>query len=139
MPTSDETDDLRQIGLTSEGKAHLDAVMDSGWFESRQDAYRTAIAMALAGEVIASVEQVKGAVTAYNFDGGIDRDGRLRTLIGLFLPDLARTPARGAERLAHAGLAVLAERLQGNAECFLSEALGYEPPEEPLPAAPPES
>lgn len=137
MPTDQDADDLRQIGLTTEAKGHLEAVMESGWFEDRQDAYRSGIAVALANDIIATPDQVRGAVTAYNFTGGIDRDGRLRVLIGLFRTELARTPARAAERLAHAGLAVLAERLQGE-DRLLSEALGYRQPADAVVAESPE-
>jgi hypothetical protein len=138
MANQPEQEDLRQIGLTPEGKEHLEAVMASGWFEDRQDAYRTAIALALAEEVIASPEQVKRAITAYNFLGGIDRDGHMRMLITTFRPEGARWPARTAERLAHAGLTILAERLAGE-DCLISQALGYENESHTEPAAEPES
>jgi hypothetical protein len=129
MPSEVEVDDLRQIGLTVDGKIHLESVVESGWFEDRQDAYKVAIAVALSDGIIATPEQVRGAVTAYNFLGGLDRDGRLKSLIELYRPEDARWPARTAERLAHAGLAVLAERLRGEDQ-LLSEVFGYVPPEE---------
>jgi hypothetical protein len=120
-----EKDDLKQIGLTAEAKQQLDLIMEKNWFEERQDAVRVAIALALAADVIATEDQVRGSVNAYNFVGGIDRDGKVRRLIELYRPDEAKFPARAAERLAHAGLPILASRLI-DGDRLLSEALGYQ-------------
>jgi len=122
MAENQETD-LKQIGLTAEGQNDLDAVMRTGWFDTKQDAYRLAIAVALANDVIATPEQIRDAETRFNFVGGVDSDGRLRSLIGAFRPQDAHIPARVSERLAHAGLAVLARKLAGD-DVLLSEALG---------------
>lgn len=125
MPDRAETADLAQIGLTPEGEQNLDAVMHTNWFATAQDAYRLAISVALANNVIATNEQVRGSATKYNFAGGVDKDGRVRALIGIFRPQDATLPARTAERLAHAGLAILAEKLARD-EALLSEAIGYQ-------------
>lgn len=116
--------DLAQIGLTPEGQRHLEAVLRTGWFATGQEAYLVAIAVALANDVIAPLEQVRGAETRYNFVGGLDKDGRVRSLISALRPGDAQVPARTAERLAHAGLAILARKL-ADEDVLLSEALGY--------------
>jgi len=118
------TNDLAQIGLTLEGQKHLDEVMKTGWFSTQQDAYLLAISMALASNTIATPEQVRGAETRYNFVGGLDKEGRVRALIAVLRPDDIELPARTAERLAHAGLAILAQKITGE-DALLSEALGY--------------
>ena len=123
MPERAEND-LAQIGLTTEGQRDLEAVLKTGWFATGQDAYLLAIGVALANGLIATPEQVRGAETRYNFFGGIDKDGKVRALIAALRPGDAAVPARTAERLAHAGLAVLARKLSEE-DAMLSEALGY--------------
>ena len=107
----DEAPDKVQIGVTPTAEKHLDALEESGWFLDRQDAYRLAIAVALARKLLPAASEMQGLRTSYNFAGGIDRDGKLRQLISLFAPGEASRPAAFAERLAHAGLAFLAARL----------------------------
>lgn len=124
MTQRTEPSDLAQIGLSPEGERDLAAVMGTGWFAAAQDAYRMAIAAALAADVIASQDQVKGTETKYNFIGGIDDDGKIRALISTFRPDDAKMPARTAERLAHAGLRILAEKLTKE-DALLSVSIGY--------------
>lgn len=123
MTGSTEGRDKAQIGLTPTGTLHLDRTMETGWFADRQDAYRVAIAVALSRDLAYKSVDMAGVVTAYNFSGGIDRDGLVRTLISILIPDEADTPAICAERLAHAGLAFLAEHLVDN-EMMLHEVVG---------------
>jgi len=115
-------DDKKQIGLTKKGQEDLAKVMESGWFAEEQDAYRLAIAVALAADVAASQAELSGVGTKYNFGGGVDIDGKVRALIGIFAPDQVNVPGRYAERLAHAGLAILASKL-GDDDALLADAL----------------
>jgi hypothetical protein len=132
MSGNTETGDKAQIGLTPLGAQHLDAVMKTDWFATAQDAYRLAIAVAIAHEVVATPEQIAGSDTKYNFMGGVDRDGKVRALISALAPAEAATPARYAERLAHAGLAILASKL-ADEDALLSDALGFQrPADQPL-------
>jgi hypothetical protein len=106
-----ESQDKAQIGLTPTAEHHLDELMKTNWFADRQDAYRVAIGAALARRLEPSTSDMVGLRTAYNFIGGIDRDGKLRQLIAALNPQEAARPAVFSERLAHAGLAFLFDRL----------------------------
>jgi hypothetical protein len=106
-----ETQDKVQIGVTPTAERHLDELMKTDWFQDRQDAYRIAIAVALARRLEPSVAEMVGIRTAYNFSGGVDKDGKLRHVITALNPKEARTPAIFAERLAQAGLSFLHDRL----------------------------
>ena len=117
-----EAQDKAQIGLTPVADQQLDELLKTGWFSDRQDAYRVAIAVALARRLEPSTADMVGIRTAYNFTGGVDRDGKLRQLIAALNPAEAGRPAIFAERLAHAGLAFLFNRLV-TASGTLAEAL----------------
>lgn len=120
-----EPGDKAQIGITPTAERHLDEIMKTGWFADRQDAYRVAIGVALARRLEPSASDMVGLRTAYNFAGGIDRDGKLRQLIAILRPAEATRPAAFAERLAHAGLAFLFDRLV-TASGTLTDALDPE-------------
>jgi hypothetical protein len=120
-----EPQDKAQIGITPTAEGHLDELMKTGWFADRQDAYRVAIGVALARRLEPSASDMIGLRTAYNFTGGIDRDGKLRQLIAVLGPSEAARPAIFAERLAHAGLAFLVDRLV-TASGTLADALNPE-------------
>jgi hypothetical protein len=122
MTSRTTTKDKVQIGLTPAATHHIARVMESGWFEDRQAAYRTAIAVALAHGLAAQDDEMANVTTAYNFVGGIDKDGRLRALIGALAPAEAARPAAYSERLAQAGLAYLSDRLSDDS-ASLSEIL----------------
>jgi hypothetical protein len=122
VPSGGEAQDKAQIGLTSTAETQLDALMETGWFADRQDAYRVAIGVALSRRLEPSAAEMVGIRTSYNFTGGIDRDGKLRQLIALLIPREAARPAAFSERLAHAGLSFLHERLV-TASGTLSDAL----------------
>lgn len=122
---SAEPQDKAQIGITPAAECQLDQLMLTGWFADRQDAYRVAIAVALARRLEPSAADLVGLRTAYNFTGGIDRDGKLRQLIAVLRPSEAARPAIFSERLAHAGLAFLVDRLV-TASGTLTDALNPE-------------
>ena len=125
MPANTEANDKVQIGLTPLGAEHLEAVMNTGWFAQAQDAYRLAIAVAMAHGVAATPEQIAGSDVKYSFMGGVDRDGKMRALISALAPAEAAMPARYAERLAHAGLAILATKLADD-DALLCDALRFQ-------------
>jgi len=102
-----EVSDKAQIGLTPTADHHLNELINTGWFLDRQDVYRLAIAVALSRKLEPGPSEMAGLRTAYNFTGGIDRDGKLRQLISILAPSEATRPAVFSERLAHAGLAFL--------------------------------
>lgn len=116
--SGDEEQDKVQIGLTLAASERLDQLIATGWFAERQDAYRVAIAVALSRSLVAGPAEMAGARTSYNFTGGIDRDGSVRRMIAIVAPAESRRPAAFAERLAHAGLEFLAERISGGDTLF---------------------
>lgn len=111
------------LGLTSEGAANLERVMESKWFGTEIAAYRAAIAVALASGTAKSSDEMKEMTTKFN-QGSLDPDGSVRDLILLFADgDDRERPMAFAERLAEAGLADMAARLS-NDPIGLAEALG---------------
>ncbi|WP_123296453.1 hypothetical protein [Comamonas sp. BIGb0124] len=122
MQAAAETQDKAQIGLTPVADQQLDELLKTGWFADRQDCYRLAIAVALARHLEPSAAEMVGIRTTYNFTGGVDRDGKLRQLIAALNPAEVASPATFSERLAHAGLAFLFNRLV-TANGTLSDAL----------------
>lgn len=120
-----DSGDKAQIGITPKAEGYLDELMKTGWFADRQDVYRVAIGVALARRLEPSASDMIGLRTAYNFTGGIDRDGKLRQLIAVLRPSEATRPAIFSERLAHAGLAFLFDRLV-TASGTLADALNPE-------------
>jgi hypothetical protein len=98
------------VGLTQVGLGHLSEVLETGWFEEEMDAYRVAIAVALARGLCADAGGMVGVKTKFNV-GSLDNDGKLRTLITTLAPSSGDRPYEHAERLAEAGVAYLAEKL----------------------------
>jgi hypothetical protein len=111
LSASANVQDKAQIGLTPSGERFLDELMGMNWFLDRQDAYRVAIAVALARRLDPDPSEMVGIRTSYNFSGGVDRDGKLRQIIAALNPREAMRPAVFAERLAHAGLKFLNEKI----------------------------
>jgi hypothetical protein len=123
MPDSSEQADKVQIGLTPAASEKLDAIMERGWFSEKQDVYRLAVGVALAKNIVATQQDIVGAITRYSFAGGLDRESQVRTLISEMAPQAERNrPAAYAERLAHAGITYLYDRLV-TAEATLAETL----------------
>src|SRR5579875_898136 len=100
--------DKTQIGLTEQANEQIEVVVREGGFSDKQDAYRLAIAVALAqglepGDAI-------GASTTYGV-GSLDPDGNFRTAVRALRDDHGGRPAAMMERLAHAGVAKVYEHL----------------------------
>ncbi|HZR00552.1 MAG TPA: hypothetical protein VFC93_17265 [Chloroflexota bacterium] len=93
--------DAVNIGLSEEGHAAIQMLKDAGVFNEMQDAYRFAIALAIArGKV--SPETTKFRSNWHV--NGIDKDESIRTVIMEMFPAAADRPYAYAERLADAGV-----------------------------------
>lgn len=100
------------VGLTPLGEQRLERVMNSRYMSEELTAYRIAIAVALARGEITPREEMKKVKTKFNV-GSLDRDGRLREMIEITMPqDASGKVFEVAERLADAGIAILDECVQ---------------------------
>lgn len=79
-----ETTARTTVGLTPEGRDALDRVMTSGWFTHNGDAFKFAVAFALA-DGIAPTSEATGFSTIWN-RGTLDPDERLAKLVNLLAP-----------------------------------------------------
>lgn len=104
-PTSDKT----QPGLTPEAREQLDDIYEQGGFDDRQDAYRLAVAIALA-ERLEPMDASASRTTYVNI-GGLDTDGSLRNAVLALRDDHEDRPVAFIERLAEAGIARIHEHL----------------------------
>lgn len=113
MAQSDEKDKV-QIGLTPAGVAAMQQMMNTGFFAAEGDAYKLAVAYALANDM--NVEQAPdgGYQTKFNAAGGIDRDGTLRDVVATLRPEHASQPYTTAEKLAELGIVALVQRLSSH-------------------------
>lgn len=100
-----EVADLAQIGMSLEGQARLDRFKGSGYFAELRDAYKFAVAFALAKGVTPPEIQLKRQ-TMFAI-ATIDPDGTLATAIRELLPCDEVPPYRWAERLAESGSLLL--------------------------------
>ena len=94
---AETVEDKRQIGLTLAGSEALGKLMEEGLFDSESDAYKLAIAYALAKGVHPDAAPSGGYQTKFNAAGGIDIDGQVRDLISVLLPDCSERPYAAAE------------------------------------------
>ena len=103
--------DKKQIGLTNSGDGALAKLSELELFATPMDAYRFAIAYAIAAELPLSSAPDGGYNTKYNASGGVDFDGSIRDiLLELRIGDSNR-PYATAERLAEIGLRDLSQRV----------------------------
>lgn len=116
-----EERDRVTVGVTPDGAANLDALMQSGWFTDEVDAYRTAIATAIGCSLDVSDVTLSGVQTKYNV-GTLDRDGRLISLVRGLASDAPSRTYEYCERLADAGLRYLRARIVDQG-AMLSEVL----------------
>jgi hypothetical protein len=105
-----EERDRVTVGVTSDGAANLELLMQSGWFTEEVDAYRTAIATAISYSLDVSDVTLSGIQTKYNV-GTLDRDGRLLSLVRGLVPGAPARIYEYCERLADAGLRYLRARI----------------------------
>ena len=94
--------DKTQLGLTDAARDKADDNQRVGGFKDRQDAYRLAVAIALAERL----DPAPADVTRGNYAGvgGVDPDGALRAATRELRDDHEGRPAALIERLAEAGI-----------------------------------
>jgi len=105
-----EKEDKRTLGVTQEGAALLESIMDTDWFNEEMDAYRTAISLAFAHGLVVEPREMAGATTKWNI-GTLDPDGKLRSMVVALSSEEVDRPYAHAERRAAAGLRYLKSRL----------------------------
>lgn len=107
-----ERADRRTLSASNEANTALDLLTAYGWFSDGIEAYRVAIAVALArGLTEEDAPERVNAQTKYNV-GSVDPEGRLRSLITLMRPQDASRPYASAEWLAEAGLYLIVRELE---------------------------
>ena len=104
----DERDRIN-VGLSRRGDEDLAVLMEKNWFDQELDAYRVAIAVALARSLPIESGPLPGLQNKFNI-GSLDRDGRLRALIS-HLGGAPTRPYETAEKLADAGMRYLREQI----------------------------
>ena len=97
--------DKTQIGLSAEGNSHIKHLQQEfQLFDDEQDAYRFAIAYAIAKNLNESdLPEVNDRKNKFG-TGSIDKDGKIRDLIRIYMPDHSLRPYAMAEILAEIGL-----------------------------------
>jgi hypothetical protein len=106
VPDIDTTDRV-QLGLTDAARRDLEYLETEWALRDRQDGYRLAIAVALARDLPPTGESASR--TNYVSVGGVDPRGMLRDAILELRLDHAGRPYALAERLAEAGLRLMAQ------------------------------
>jgi hypothetical protein len=101
--------DKLQPGLTAVAREQLDAIYEVGGFDDRQDAYRLALAVALA-EGLEPADAAASRNTYVNI-GGLDPDGSLRSAVQAIRDDHDGRPVAFIERLAETGVARIHKHL----------------------------
>jgi hypothetical protein len=114
VTTPKSAEDKQQIGLTSEGDSALLKVIEDGRFASQTDAYRFAIAYAIAVGLDPARAPIGGYSTKFNAQGTLEIGNSIRDLIDILeIGDVSR-PFATAEKLAELGVREIARRLEGN-------------------------
>lgn len=117
----DARQDRKTLSASNAANEALDTLTASGWFAEGIEAYRVAIAYALANDLQPEdVPERVNATTKYNV-GSVDPEGRVRNLICILRPEDAERPYATAEWLAEAGLARIVRELDDGS--LLSEIL----------------
>jgi len=106
-------DDKQQIGLTEEADEAIKALAESH-FASQTDAYRFAIAYAIASGLDPADAPQGGYVTKYNALGTLESGSSLRDLLEILDVGDRDRPFATAEKLAELGVREIARRLEGN-------------------------
>ena len=100
----------RTVGLSKAGRGRIQRLKENGHFAEQVDAYRFAVALALAAGAEPS-EPVGERVTMFNV-GTLDPDGRVATAVSTLAETDGEDPYRVAERLAEWGAAELERRVE---------------------------
>jgi hypothetical protein len=112
MPNRDAGDDQRTLGLSEDAHGKLTRLRKDGLFAEMRDAYRLAIALALAEGLIAP--RSKPRPHTYINAGSLDPDGLIRDVMVEHFQGKEGQPYEVAERLGEAGVLELWERVQRN-------------------------
>jgi len=107
------TTDKKTLGVTPEGAALLQSVMDTGWFNDEMDVYKLAISLAYANGLIESDTKMVGLTTKWNV-GTLDPDGLLRSMVKAFEKEKIDRPYACAEKRASAGLRFIKREIVDN-------------------------
>src|SRR3954471_19137758 len=94
--------DKTQLGLTDEARAKADEIVETAGFKDWQDAYRLAVAVALAENLDPAPEDLS-RMTYVNI-GGLDPNNELRAATLHLRSDHGGRPGALIERLAEAGI-----------------------------------
>jgi hypothetical protein len=106
MTTDSEARTRTTVGLTSEGSLALKKIMSSNWFLDEKDAFKFAVAFAIARDLDETQEPAGSFTTIWN-RGTLDPDDQLGSLVALL-----RAPKDlwdSVRRLGDAGLRTMAE------------------------------
>lgn len=114
--------DKSQVGLSIDGNDHIEHLTKvHKWFEAGIDAYRVAVAVAIArGMQESDLKMPKQRTTKYGV-GSIDESGKLREMIVTLRPELSDRPYAHSEWLAEIGLSIIRNELEEGK--YLSEII----------------
>lgn len=107
-------EDKQQIGLTAAGDEALQVLLDNDRFGNQTDAYRFAIAYAIAADLDPADAPQGGYNTKFNALGTLESGSSIRDLIDVLSVGETNRPFATAERLAEVGVRDLARRLASN-------------------------
>lgn len=102
----------RTVSVSQRGKEVIERLSNAGHFEQGLDAYRFALALAIANEEEPHSRSAD-AETRYNV-GSLDPDGSVYYAVVLAQPEAELPRYRAAEGYAEAGLELLRKRLDGD-------------------------
>jgi hypothetical protein len=106
-------EDKQQIGLTPEGDEAI-KLLAASHFANQTDAYRFAIAYAIAAGLNPNDAPQSGYQTKYNALGTLESGSSLRDLLEILKVGDPERPFATAEKLAELGVREIARRLEGN-------------------------
>lgn len=111
MTTEATPQDKSQLGLSVQASDDLGYIKDNLDLPRGLDAYRLAVAAAIARDLAPTDENVS-RTTAYNATGTLDIDGAIRATVLAIRTDHNHRPYALVERLAEAGLRDIREHLE---------------------------
>ena len=95
-------DDKRTLGVTAEGAEALEELMSTGWFAEEMDAYRVAISLAFANDLLKDSSEMTGTSTKWNI-GTLDPDDVLLSMVLAFSDEHLARPYAHAEARCRRG------------------------------------
>jgi hypothetical protein len=113
-------EDKKTIGLTEQGKATMDQMVEALGFKRDMDAAKFAFAFAV--EKGCEPASIEGTGTIWNV-GTLDEGGDLRTLIENLYPNVQQ-PYRALESLMNSGFSLLADEMKSDGGLRIEEVLG---------------